>query len=598
MPRLRPLAEISAADTTQAIQIADHVWWVGHYLPGDPFQCHAYLLEQGDQSVLFDPGSKLTFKHTLRKVEQIIPLDNIRYFICHHQDPDITGIMPLLDQLICRDDAMLLSHWRTNVLLKHYGLKMDMACVEKFDWKLDLGERTLRFIFTPYLHFPGAFCTFDETSGILFSSDIFGGFTEEWSLVAKDEGYFESIRPFHEHYMPSQEILLHGLLNLEKYPIKMIAPQHGSLIPEHLVSFIFERLKSIDCGLFLLTRKNSDVHRLSGINRMLRTLTETMILHRDFHEIAMVLLKLLQPLFPVQVLEFYTQLDNGEIWYMGPKNRFRGTISEKPPVECLAFLGKDRVHWQKNHQGPFLTFTKDHYDQGETALRLLLPLFSPGHQTVKAVTIFHLSESISVDEEIEQMLSEASVSLAVAVERESIYRSMDQERQRFYEQSIRDPLTNLYTRFYMQESLRRLFDIHDRDPDAPVAAALFDIDFFKKVNDTFGHNAGDQVLRQVAEVLLLTTRASDIPVRLGGEEFVVFLVGQNVIHAEEIAERVRKQVTQLTFPGEMEGHQLTISCGVAWRHQKEPLTDLLERGDAALYQAKNSGRNRVCVASD
>ena len=67
------------------VQIADRIWWVGHVLPDDPFQCHVYLIENGDQSVLVDPGSMLTFKHTLAKIEQIMPFSQIRYFICHHQ---------------------------------------------------------------------------------------------------------------------------------------------------------------------------------------------------------------------------------------------------------------------------------------------------------------------------------------------------------------------------------------------------------------------------------------------------------------------------------------------------------------------------------
>jgi flavorubredoxin len=71
-------------NSEEPIQIADRIYWVGHYLPNDPFQCHAYLIENGDQSVLFDPGSKLTFKYTLRKIEKIISFNNIKYFVCHH----------------------------------------------------------------------------------------------------------------------------------------------------------------------------------------------------------------------------------------------------------------------------------------------------------------------------------------------------------------------------------------------------------------------------------------------------------------------------------------------------------------------------------
>jgi len=68
-------------DTSHAIEIAPRVWWVGHYLKGDVFQCHVYLIENGDQSVLIDPGSKLSFTQTLKKIEEVTSFSNIRYFL-------------------------------------------------------------------------------------------------------------------------------------------------------------------------------------------------------------------------------------------------------------------------------------------------------------------------------------------------------------------------------------------------------------------------------------------------------------------------------------------------------------------------------------
>ncbi len=161
-------------DSEHAIEIADNIWWVGHYLENDPFQCHVYLLENGDQSVLFDPGSKLTFKHTFQKIQEVTNFSNIRYFVCHHQDPDITGCLEQIDNMVTREDALLVTHWRAEMLLKHYGLDLPFWRIEDHDWKLDLGNgRVLEFVFTPYAHFPGAFCSFDQQTGTIFSSDIF-----------------------------------------------------------------------------------------------------------------------------------------------------------------------------------------------------------------------------------------------------------------------------------------------------------------------------------------------------------------------------------------------------------------------------------------
>src|SRR5690606_21636421 len=78
------LEALASADPDDPIELAPGVFWVGHYLPGDPFQCHVYLIVHGDQSVLIDPGSRLTFPWSLPKIERVTAFSNIRYFICHH----------------------------------------------------------------------------------------------------------------------------------------------------------------------------------------------------------------------------------------------------------------------------------------------------------------------------------------------------------------------------------------------------------------------------------------------------------------------------------------------------------------------------------
>ncbi|MFO1434339.1 MAG: hypothetical protein U1F76_30375 [Candidatus Competibacteraceae bacterium] len=231
MPAM-PLDSLSEIDCIRnSVEIAERVWWVGHVQANDPFQCHVYLIEQGEQLVLIDPGSRLTFTHTLRKIETIIPFAFIRYFICHHQDPDITGALPIIDEIVSRDDALLVTHWRARALIRHYALKLPFWLVDEHDWKLRLEDRVLSFILTPYAHFPGAFCSFDQRTRVLFSNDLCGGFTEKFALVAGNERYFEAMRPFHEPYMPSRDILAYAVARIEEYPIRMIAPQHGSIIP-------------------------------------------------------------------------------------------------------------------------------------------------------------------------------------------------------------------------------------------------------------------------------------------------------------------------------------------------------------------------------
>lgn len=577
----------AALTSEHAIEIADGVWWVGHYQEDDAFQCHVYLVEHGDQSILIDPGSRLTFAHSLSKIEEVTSFSNIRYFICHHQDPDITGALPVIDSIVSREDALIITHWRAEVLLKHYGLDLPFWRIEDHEWQLDLGGRVLKFIFTPYAHFPGAFCSFDERTGVLFSSDIFGGFTEGFSLVAQDEGYLESMRPFHEHYIPGNDVMQHALARIQEHPVRLIAPQHGSIIPEHLVSFMIEGLRNLDCGLYLLAKDTTDLQRLRELNHILRDITETMIVYRDFKDIAAALLEIAQRLLPARSLEFHARAKDGAILHLAPGTRFRGVVAEPAPAIARILEGTT-----------IAPVSSPNENDPSAPPSLLIPLASQDSRTIQAVTVIHLDRETRLSRDVETMIDQMRYPLEVAVERETIYRMLDLERVQLYERSIRDPLTGLFTRLYMQDSVKRLFSIHDREEGAPVAMAMVDIDHFKSINDTYGHTQGDDVLRRVAGVIQDTVRTGDIPVRLGGEEFAVFVVGDSVPNVAGMAERLRVAVAALVFEAPMAERTVTISLGVAIRHRQETLQAFMERADKALYDAKRSGRNRVCQAKE
>ena len=598
------LAELPQADTDHAVQIAERVWWVGHVLPDDVFQCHVYLLEQGQDSVLLDPGSKLTFAGTLRKIEEVVPFTHIRYFVCHHQDPDIAAALPLIDEMIERDDAVIVTHWRSRALLKHYDLKLPYRLVEEHDWRLPLQDRELQFIFTPYAHFPGAFCTFDPRTGVLFSSDLFGGFTDKPSLIAADESYFEAVRPFHEHYMPSRDILDFAISQIAQHPLRLIEPQHGSIIPPELVPFMIDRLRHLDCGIYLYARGNTDIRRLSRLNETLRDITRTMLLYRDFREIAERLFEVVRRNLPADRIDYYALLEDGSVLTLARENRFVGVVGQAP-AHIDQLLGCTAGEWQALHreraamrlhelyEGPFCS-----RPGGSTGLILTLPLFAPSSGRMEGLAEIHLPELTTLPEEMILVVQQLTTPLQVALEREVIYRGIEAERQRAYERSIHDPLTGLFTRVYMHDAVERQIRIDDRTPETALAAVMIDVDHFKQINDTHGHAAGDAVLRNLGEIVLQHCRAGDIPVRFGGEELVVFLTGSGAADAPVFAERLRGEIAAAcpVIDGGGPGLAVTASLGVALRRRGDTLEALLARADRALYQAKEEGRNRVRVA--
>jgi diguanylate cyclase (GGDEF)-like protein len=164
--------------------------------------------------------------------------------------------------------------------------------------------------------------------------------------------------------------------------------------------------------------------------------------------------------------------------------------------------------------------------------------------------------------------------------------------------SIRDPLTGLFNRRYLEESLDRELRRAQRR-GLPVAILMLDVDQFKLFNDTFGHEAGDLVLQEVAALLRRNTRAEDIACRYGGEEFTLILPEMTLEHAKVKAQLINEAVRQLrVLQGQQFLGSVTISVGVAiFPTDGSNARDVLHAADAALYRAKQCGRDRVEVVA-
>jgi two-component system cell cycle response regulator len=164
------------------------------------------------------------------------------------------------------------------------------------------------------------------------------------------------------------------------------------------------------------------------------------------------------------------------------------------------------------------------------------------------------------------------------------------------EMAVTDPLTGLHNRRYVASRLEHAVEAFAMSGEL-VSVILFDIDHFKRVNDTFGHQAGDDVLRGFSERLSQELRALDLAGRFGGEEFLVLAMGAQAHEAMEAAERVRAAMARSPFVVRETGQavSVTISAGVAEAEPGDTAETLLRRADRALYEAKASGRNQVVV---
>jgi two-component system cell cycle response regulator len=169
-------------------------------------------------------------------------------------------------------------------------------------------------------------------------------------------------------------------------------------------------------------------------------------------------------------------------------------------------------------------------------------------------------------------------------------------QKQMYESALRDGLTKAFNKKYFTDRLESEFTFATRHV-APLTLVLFDIDHFKKVNDTHGHQAGDHVLSEIATLLTGALRAEDVFARYGGEEFAVICRGSDIMQGQIVAERMRKAVEARKFVFEGTHIPITISVGVAGLPDPEvkDAAQLVTLADQSLYKSKHAGRNRVTL---
>jgi two-component system cell cycle response regulator len=199
---------------------------------------------------------------------------------------------------------------------------------------------------------------------------------------------------------------------------------------------------------------------------------------------------------------------------------------------------------------------------------------------------------------VEELLARVSVAIRLKLERDRLRQRAEELRrsaEAASEMSMTDALTGLLNRYGLHRALQREL-AEARRYARPLSCLLIDLDFFKAVNDTYGHAAGDAALRQAARVIAESVRGSDVVCRYGGEEFLVLAPETGLEGARSLAEKIRQSFASRLFGDAGRVFPLTLSAGVAQLSADESGNDMIARADEALYHAKQTGRDRVEAA--
>lgn len=247
-----PYPTDSTAKSPHPEEIAPGVFWVGYSDIQTGLHCNPYLIVDGEEAVLVDGGSRPDFPLVMMRIlaTRIDP-SAIVALIYSHYDPDLCGSVGHFENIIGRKDLKIVTEKSNSMFIRHYLVSSHLWSINEIDFRFRFSSgRELCFIRTPYAHSVGSFATFDEHSGILFSSDLFGSYGIEGDLFLKlgpdcgnctnpdecERGRVycpvDGIMRFHREIMPCDKALRYALEQLAEVPFSAIAPQHGRIIRE------------------------------------------------------------------------------------------------------------------------------------------------------------------------------------------------------------------------------------------------------------------------------------------------------------------------------------------------------------------------------
>lgn len=542
------------------VEIAKGVFWVG---AGElnlktQLNCNPYLVVDNGGAVLIDPGSPLDFEFVLENVRKIVPIEQIRYIVLQHQDPDFCASTPLFEQHgFC---GQIATHWRSANLIQFYGVKSPFYLVDEHDWQLKFGtDRTLSFIPTPYLHFSGAIATYDPQTKVLFSSDLFGAFSGQPGLYADEwpqNSYLESMLSFHENYMPSNKNLRPVMEKLSKLEIALIAPQHGSIIRQDIPGHI-AALQELECGSFLAPIHH-ELSALDGYTKIANQVLKRYYARYSTRQVAEILTEAGIKIDPDTGLIDDFHCSGRELW-----DQIFQSIYERKGGEALLFIA------------PFVNKLCEEYS------------IEPPH--IFQSTVLKLEQQNQQFSQENQQLLEKTTKLTEQLAQAG-------------ETLLHCPITKLRNEKVLQQYLEFQRQLYEETASGGVVL-LIGVDNMARLNLQYGAAVGNEILQTLAYLIDEVLEPNHALFKVDGPVFACCLPEEEKQVAVQLAEKIRIHIEHSDRMIE----KITVSIAIIELQDfvGQPLADgvdfsstLLTAGKAQLKGAGRIGGNKICLVKE
>jgi len=525
-------------------KLSENLYHIGDNLSVNGLDCNPYLLIEGDEAVLFDPGSKLDLDIVWANIVSLIDPKMIKYIVLHHQDPDLCSQVPYLEMKGV--DAKIITSWRAMTIIQYYDVKSEFYLIEEHDYLLKFKTgKELKFILTPYLHFAGAFATYDPNLKMLFSSDLFGAFTYNRTLYADDD-YLDKMLAFHEHYMPANSVIRPVMDMLLNYPIEQILPQHGSIINKDPKKYI-QALRNLECGSLLRPIKK-DLMKTGGF----------IVIYNEIFQ-------RLKTVFPYEeVISFFNEIE---------------AFSINESQEILQYEGDPYSLWHE-------IFQLIRNEKGYRWLTVIEPFI----RTLSATYDLNMPEVfLSSLEDIERKNSEL----------QQINLALDQKILSVNERLLKCPITGLYNETFLRTLLMDEFENEDwRDIGTLITIG---IDDFSKYKLKYNASEEDSVLKNL-KYLLVSAYGEQSVYRMSSTDFGLYLKGYSEEALISSVENMRHEIEQSDlFLG-----KLTVSIGAAFNKELDLdlssyemiVNQYFEKSLNRLRISKLKGKNYFCYSGE